>query len=100
MLQPFIHTHKKEDDFAVTNENKPQFNALSNRLVLGDGLRRNPPPDAPLGCSREGSLNANSGGNPASRCAPWLLPGRLAEHKQRWEPGLPVRPLAAPAEAG
>ena len=38
------------------------------------------PSDAPLACSREGSPNTNSGGNPAFRCALWLLLLRPADH--------------------
>ena len=38
------------------------------------------PSDAPLACSREGSPNTNSGGNPASQCALWLLLLRPADH--------------------
>ena len=52
---------------------KPQFNALSNRLALGDELRR----------------------TPASQLRPLAAPGKA----RRTQTAVGVRPLAAPAEA-
>ena len=46
------------------------------------------PPSAPSGCSYEGSPITNSGGNPASQCALWLLLLRPADHSL-WSPSSP-----------